>query len=189
VSPVGRPADELAQLRQGWFLFFVLGLVSLIVGCVAISSYFVAALASVIIFGVLLLIAGATEVIHALVGRNGKGFAVHLLAAALYLVAGLFIVEDPVQAAAVIALLLAANFYVAGALRVIFSLAVRFPAWPWVLLHGTVDLLLGVLILSGWPGSSLKVIGVLVGIDLVLHGWSWMILALTVRTYKDTQPA
>jgi uncharacterized membrane protein HdeD (DUF308 family) len=189
VSPAGRADDELAQLRQGWLLCFILGLVSLLVGITAISSYFIAALATMIIFGVLLLIAGATEVIHALMVRNGKGFAVHLLAAALYLVVGVFMLEDPIRAAEVIALLLAANFYVAGALRVIFSIAVRFPAWGWVLLHGTVDLLLGVMIFSGWPESSLRIIGLLVGIDLVLHGWSWMILALTVRTSREGLPA
>jgi hypothetical protein len=33
-----------------------------------------------------------------------------------------------------------------------------------------------------WPGSSLWVIGLFVGIDLLFHGWSWVILALSVRT-------
>jgi uncharacterized membrane protein HdeD (DUF308 family) len=92
--------------------------------------------------------------------------------------------EDPVRAATVITLLLAASFFVGGLLRIIFSLVVRFHAWPWVLLTGAVDLILGVLIFSGWPESSLWVIGLFVGIDLLFHGWSWMILALTVRTYS-----
>jgi uncharacterized membrane protein HdeD (DUF308 family) len=78
---------------------------------------------------------------------------------------------------------------VGGLLRVIFSLVVQFPAWPWVLLNGVVDLVLGVLILSGWPESSLWVIGLFVGIDLLFHGWSWMILALTVRTHNAAQSA
>jgi uncharacterized membrane protein HdeD (DUF308 family) len=42
-------------------------------------------LASVVVFGVLLLTAGITEGIHAVIVRNLKGFALHLLAAALYL--------------------------------------------------------------------------------------------------------
>jgi uncharacterized membrane protein HdeD (DUF308 family) len=166
-----------------WWLFLLLGLVSIVVGFLAISSYFIATMASVVVFGVLLLIAGGTEVVHAVMVRHLKGFALHLLAAALYLVTGLFMLEDPVRAAAVLTLVLAAGFFVGGLLRVVFSLVMRFPGWAWVLLHGMVDLLLGGLIWSGWPESSLWVIGVFVGIDLIFHGWAWVVLALGVRTY------
>jgi uncharacterized membrane protein HdeD (DUF308 family) len=170
-------------MRPLWWLFLVLGLVSVIVGFLAISSAFVATMASVVVFGVLLLIAGFTEVIHAVMVRNGKSFALHLLAAALYLLVGLFILEHPVRAATVLTLVLAASLLVGGLLRIIVSLVVRAPAWPWVLFNGAVDLLLGALIWSEWPESGLWVLGLFVGIDLVLHGWSWVILALSVRTY------
>jgi uncharacterized membrane protein HdeD (DUF308 family) len=46
-----------------------------------------------------------------------------------------------------------------------------------------VDLVLGIIILSGWPGSSLWVIGLFLGIDLIFHGWSWVALGLAVRAY------
>jgi uncharacterized membrane protein HdeD (DUF308 family) len=163
--------------------------VSIFVGLLAISSAFAATMASVVVFGLLLLIAGITEVIHAMMVRNGRGFALHLLAAALYLIVGLFMLEDPARAATVLTLLLAASFLAGGVLRIIFSLAMRFAAWPWVLLNGLVDLILGVVILSGWPGSGLWVIGLFVGIDLLFHGWSWVILALAARTYSAARPA
>lgn len=174
--------DERASLGRSWFLFLVLGLVSILVGFVAIGSTFVATLASVTVIGVLLMAAGIVEVIHAFMVRNFKGFALHLLGAALYLLVGLFMLEDPVRAAAVLTLLLAANFFVVGVLRILFALAVRFVGWPWVLLNGVVDLILGVLIWREWPGSALWVIGLFVGIDLIFNGWSWVILAMGVRT-------
>jgi uncharacterized membrane protein HdeD (DUF308 family) len=189
VSPAGALADEIASLRRLWWLLLVLGLVSVIVGLLAIGSTFIATLASVVYFGVLLMIAGVTEVIHAVMVRNGRGFALHLLSAALYLLVGFFILEHPVRAATVLTLLLAASFLVGGVLRIIFALAVRFPSWPWVLLNGVVDLFLGILIWNEWPESSLWVIGLFVGIDLLFHGWSWIILALNVRTYSAPQPA
>ena len=187
--PVAAPHDERMHLRRMWWLFFILGLVSIVVGFLAISSTFIATLASVIVFGVLLLIAGFAEVVHAIMVRNWRGFALHLLTAALYLLVGLFMLEDPVRAAAVLTLLLAAGFFVGGLLRIIYSLVERFPAWPWVVLHGVVDLILGGIILSGWPESGLWVIGLLLGIDLVFHGWSWVVLALTVRAYGPARSA
>ena len=175
--------DEREHLRRLWWLFLALGLVSIFVGFLAISATWVATLASVFVFGVLLLVAGVTEVIHAVMVRNLKGFALHLLAAALYLFVGLFLLEDTVRAAAVLTLILGAGFLVGGVLRILFSLVVQFAGWPWVALNGAVNLLLGWIILSGWPESKLWAIGLLVGIDLIFHGWSWVILALTLRTY------
>lgn len=181
VSPAGAIGDELAALRSSWWLLLILGLVSVVVGFLAIGATVVATLASVIYFGVLLMIAGVTEVIHAFMVRSWRGFALHLLAAALYLLVGLFLLEHPVRAAEVLTLVLAALFLVGGVLRIIFSLSHQFTGWPWVLLNGVVDLLLGGLIWSEWPGSSLWVIGLFVGIDLLLHGWSWVFFALNLK--------
>jgi uncharacterized membrane protein HdeD (DUF308 family) len=175
------PDDERASFRRLSWLFLVLGLVSILIGFLAIGAPHLATTKTVLVIGVLLVIAGVTEVIHAVMVRNLGGFAVHLLAAVLYLIVGIFVLEDPDRAADVLTLLLAASFFVGGLLRIIFSLVEHFPAWPWVLLNGLVDLLLGILIWRGWPESSLWVIGLFVGIELLFHGWSWVILGLMVR--------
>src|SRR5262249_35954147 len=159
-------------LGRHWWLYLALGVLSVVVGLLAISSNFIATLLSVKVFGWLLVIAGITEVVHAIMVCHLRSFALHLLAAALYLLTGLFMLEDPIRAAAVLTLLLAASFIVGGFLRVVFSLVVRFPAWSWVFLNGMVDLVLGFLIWNGLPESSLSVIGLFVGIDLLFHGIS-----------------
>jgi uncharacterized membrane protein HdeD (DUF308 family) len=184
VDPADPLHEERAKLRRLWWVFFGLGLVSIIVGLLAISSRYIVftTWATVVFLAVMLLIAGGAQVAHAVMVRNWRGFALHLLTAALYLIAGLFMLEDPERAAVVLTLLIAAAFLVGGVLRIIFALVERFPAWGWVVLHGAIDLLLGSLILSGWPESSLWVIGLFLGIDLIFHGWSWVILALGVRS-------
>jgi uncharacterized membrane protein HdeD (DUF308 family) len=188
--PAGPLHDERVNLRRVWWLFFALGLVSIAVGFLAISSRYIVLTtwATVVFFGALLLVAGITEVVQAVMVRNWRGFALHLLAAALYLLTGLFMLEDPERAATVLTLLIGASFLVGGVLRIVFSLVEQFHAWAWVVLHGVIDLILGGIILSGWPESSLWVIGLLLGIDLIFHGWSWVILALTVRTYAAARP-
>jgi uncharacterized membrane protein HdeD (DUF308 family) len=188
ISPTPVAPAATADLRRFSTLFLILGLVSIVIGLLALSATFIATMASVLVFGVLLLIAGVSELIHALMVRKLGGFAIHLLSAAVYLIAGVFIIEDPVRAAAVITLFLAAAFFVGGVLRIIMAVVERFHSWPWVLLHGVVDLVLGVLIWQGWPESSLVIIGLFVGIDLVLNGWSWVILALTVRSLTSPHP-
>jgi uncharacterized membrane protein HdeD (DUF308 family) len=188
-SPVSPMQDERESLGHHRWLFFAFGLISILIGLLAISSSFLVTQVSVVFFGALLLIAGITEVIHAVMVHNLKGFGLHLLTAALYLVAGLFILEDPIQAAVVLTLLIAAYFLVGGLLRILVSFVVQFYSWQWVVLNGVVDLILGVMILNRWPGSSLWVIGLFVGIDLIFQGWSWVILALGLRTYSAPKSA
>jgi uncharacterized membrane protein HdeD (DUF308 family) len=166
-----------------------LGLLLILIGGLAIGAPYVATSKTVVVIGVLLLIAGITELIHAVMVRKLRGFAIHLLAAVLYLIVGVFLLEDPDRAAGVLTLLLAASFFVGGLLRIIFALVEHFSAWQWVLLSGAVDLILGVLIWRGWPESSLWVIGLFVGIELLFHGWSWVILGLTVRTVSAAPSA
>jgi uncharacterized membrane protein HdeD (DUF308 family) len=188
-SPAGAPSDERASLRPDWWLLLALGLVSVLAGILAISSAVIATMASVLVFGWLLLIEATSEVIGGVMVRNGKGFVLHLVAAVVYLMVGLFMLGDPIRAAAVLTLLLATAFFAGGLLRIILSLVMRFPSWPWVLLNGAIDLLFGAFIWRGWPGSSLWVIGQLVGIDLLLHGWSSVVLALTVRKHNPVESA
>jgi uncharacterized membrane protein HdeD (DUF308 family) len=184
VAPFGSRHTDHAILQRAWWQLLLLGVISVVAGLLAISATVVATLASVMFFGVLLLIAGVTEVIHALLVRRASSFALHLLAAAMYLIAGVFMIEDPVRAATVLTLLMAASFLVGGVLRIVFALAVQFPSWSWVLLNGVIDVLLGIMIFNRWPEDTLWVIGLFVGIDLLLHGWTWIILGLNLRTFE-----
>jgi uncharacterized membrane protein HdeD (DUF308 family) len=46
--------------------------------------------------------------------------------------------------------------------------------WIWVLLSGAITLLLGLLILAHWPVSSLYILGLFLGIDLIMAGAAWI---------------
>jgi uncharacterized membrane protein HdeD (DUF308 family) len=176
-------------LRRLSWIFVILGLALMVVGFLAIGAPYVATFKTIIFIGVLLLIAGVVEVIHAIAVRNLKGFAMHLISAFLYLIVGVFVLEDPERTAGVLTLLLTASFWVGGGFRILFSLINRFPAWPWVLLNGVVTLLLGILIWRGWPDTKDWVIGLFVGIELLFHGWAWVILGLTVRSGRAAPSA
>jgi uncharacterized membrane protein HdeD (DUF308 family) len=103
-------------------------------------------------------------------------------------VIGLFMLEDPVRAEAVLTLLIPAGLFVGDLLRVVFALVECFPAWPLGVLPGAVDLVFGAPIFRGWPESSLWVIGLFLGIDPLFHGWSSVVLALTVPTSGAALP-
>jgi len=173
--------EEYFRLKKlgSWFLFLGCALVGL--GILAIAAAFSATLATVLVFGVLLLSGGVVQLVNAFLARTWKGFALHLLAGVLYLVVGGLMIENPVSAAAGLTLLLAAVFLIVGAVRLIYAALHPFAGRGWALFGGFISMLLGIAIWKQWPYSGEWVIGLFVGIDLVFSGWSWVMLGLLVK--------
>ncbi len=180
--------EELQGLRKNWGWFLVLGVGLIILGCVAISSSFIATLATVVVIGTFLVIGGVLEVVSGLRAGNWRGLVVHLLTGILYIVAGILMIEKPEIAAAALTLMLAAAFLFGGLLRIVISVSQRFSGWGWVLLHGVISVVLGIMIWRQWPEASYWVIGLFVGIDLLFAGWSWVMLALGIRSLPAPAP-
>src|SRR6516164_5494807 len=151
-------STEMACLRKSSFWLLVLGALLIVVGLVAISSSFIAMLATVVTLGILLMIGGAVEIVDAFLGRGWRGFWMHLLAGILYLVLGFLMVQRPLAAAAFFTLMLATAFFVGGLFRIIVSLSERFYGWGWVLLNGVISVVLGVLIWQEWHETAVWVI-------------------------------
>ncbi len=173
--------EECLRLSKCWVWFLSLGIVLMVVGVMAISSALIATLTSILVFGILLMAGGVVQIVNAFLARSWKGFFLHLLAGILHLVVGELMVEHPLLAAEGLTLLLAVSFLVGGALRLVYALFESFTGRGWVLLNGLIVLLLGISIWRQWPASSLWVIGLFIGIDLIFSGWSWVMLGLIVK--------
>lgn len=175
--------DIRLSFGQNWGFFFAWGISLFILGLIAI--YFAAAttLISVVIIGILFLIAGVVVITDTFQFWRGKwgGFSLHLLMGLLYLAAGLILILGPTLGAVSLTLFLGAFFLVIGIFRIIYSLSHRLARWGWNLFSGIISVLLGILILAEWPASSLFILGLFVGIDLLFIGWTYMMVALAAR--------
>lgn len=194
-SPVGqRPLvvatlrDEFQHLRAHWWWFLLLGILLAVCGSIALifpAVTVITSFAVVVVLGVMLMIAGVATIVAAFWAGRWSGLLVQLLIGILYLVAGLTMADAPGPSAAILTLFLASLFIVAGAFRTAAALVIRFPHWGWTLLNGVITLLLGIVIYRHFPEAALWVIGVLVGVDLVFQGWSWIMLATAIRQLPD----
>jgi len=138
-------------------------------------------LASVLLFGWLLVISGIMHSVHAFRVHPWGGFTRHLLGGVLSLVVGLLIVANPAAGALSLTLLLAEFFMVGGIFRIVAAVSFRFPGRGWAVLGGLVTLILGIMIWSEWPVSGVWVIGTFVGIDLIFDGWSLVMTGMAAR--------
>ena len=173
---------EALRAKSGWIV--ALGAVYVLAGIIALGSVVLATVATVFIVGVMLVIAGVTQVINAFQIRNWGKFLIWLLVGFLYIAAGFVSFENPLLAAALFTFLLGISLAASGIMRIILAFNMRegMP-WMWVALSGTVTLLLGVIILVHWPVSGFYILGLLLGIDLIFAGVGWIGIGFGLRRH------
>lgn len=175
---------ELEHLRSQWIWFLVLGLLltaagtaAVVVPPITVGTTF----AATIFLGVLLMVGGVAMIVSSFWIGRWSGFLVQLLVGLLYLACGFLITEDPAVSSFAITVFIAVSFVVMGIFRTIAALTLRFPQWGWALLNGVVTLLAGVVIYKQLPNDALWVIGLLVGLEMLFNGWTWIMLAIAIR--------
>lgn len=176
--------QNLLGLSKNWGWILLWGIVLIVLGCVAISAATFTTIFSVIFLGVLIFIGGVVMLIDSFKSWWGRwgGFLLHLIISLLYLAVGAMLVQNPISGSISLTLLLGVFYLVIGVFRIIYSLSFLLPQWGLNLLSGIISLILGILILASWPASSLFIIGLFVGIDLLVSGFTYVIVALTVRS-------
>ena len=167
---------ELARLSKEWLWFLLLGVLLVIGGVVAISYPFVTSVGLVIVLGAILIISGVVTIIGSFWAGKWSAFLLQLLVGILYVMAGFAIRHSALESTALLTLLIAAFFIVVGVFRIVVSLVERFPQWGWALLNGVITLLAGMIIYDAYPSSAMWVIGLLVGLEMIFNGWTWIML-------------
>lgn len=174
------PAPEELRGRWGWFA--ALGVIMIIAGFIALMSVLMATVVSVLIVGVMMIASGIVEMIHGFQMKRWSRFFMWVLIGALYIVAGLMIIWNPLLAAGVLTLLVGVALVFAGIARIFLAMQMRSGApWGWVLVSGIITVILGAVIILHWPVSSLYVLGIFLGVDLMIAGSSWLGAALAFR--------
>jgi uncharacterized membrane protein HdeD (DUF308 family) len=169
----------LKEFRNNWRWFLTLGILMIILGVLALGSSVTATSFSLIFIGWLLIFAAIlVGLLYVAIGfkvQMGRAFP------ASSLVVGFMLVANPGASPLTVTLLVTIFFLMSGAFRIIASISMRFPQWGWVLLNGIVTLVLGILVWRRWPASGYRIIGLFIGVDFILSGWSWVTLSLAER--------
>ena len=144
---------------------------------------------SVVMLGWLLIIGGISSIIHAFVERKWGGFIIDLLTGLLYAIVGFMMVANPGESAVTLTLIISMFLMIGGVSRIVEALVGALPHRGWVLLNGVITLALGIMIWRQWPFSGLWVIGLFVGIEMLLYGWSLVMLAIVAKKMPASEAA
>jgi len=181
-----RIAETKALISEKWGWFLALGIGLIIAGIAAIAFPFLSTIAAKVMLGWLFLIGGVLMIVHAFQAPGWSGFLWELLIGVLYVVVGGYLAFFPLTGLLTLAIVLAALFIAEGIFEIVMAYRVSpHEGWVWLLLSGIAAIAVGVLIALGLPGSATWALGLLVGINLLFSGWSYVFLALAGRREHD----
>jgi uncharacterized membrane protein HdeD (DUF308 family) len=164
---------------RAWVIFA--GITLLVLGTAAIIYNSTATIASVIVFGWMLMFAGFMQIAHAFQVRNWSGFFLYLLDGIIRATVGTLLVVYPGAGAEALTMVLAFYFIAGGLFKTFGSIVLQFPSWGWSVASSLVSVALGVMLAMQWPQSSTWFIGFAVGLDLIVYGWALLMFAAAIQ--------
>jgi uncharacterized membrane protein HdeD (DUF308 family) len=168
-----------AGLQRTWKTLMAVGFVAIIIGCIAILVPAVAAVATAIFIGWILIIAGAFLVAGAFMAQTVGSVVLRLVWALLTVIVGIYLIVEPDNGTLTLTLILGLYFLFMGITRIAVAFAARGQQGAGLVgLSGVAGLLIGILVLVEFPSSADWAIGLLVGIDLIFAGWTLVSVAL-----------
>lgn len=173
-----------------WFWFILIGIICTVLGILGLGMTVTLTFISIEVYGFLLIMGGASHIVGGLFARPWSNAMLHGLSGMLYLLAGVFVVTEPLLVAGILTLLLSIALIVGGALRIVLAFQHRrVLTWLGLALGGLVTMLVGIYIFRRWPWDSVWVIGLFLAIDLFVQGLSWIALGLNLRVVDQSRKA
>lgn len=171
---------EMIQKHRGFFIFEAIAFI--ILGILAVALPGVMTLGVELFIGWLFVLGGLVQGYRTLKSREAPGFWPSLISSILSIVIGVLLLAYPLTGVLTLTILLTVFFALEGIFKTILAFQIR-PAqgWGWLLLSGLLALAMAIIIWSGWPGTAVWAIGLIVGINMLFFGSALLTMALSSR--------
>jgi uncharacterized membrane protein HdeD (DUF308 family) len=184
IETIGSTISKASTWLMVW------GSVVFVCGILAIVLPLTFSFAIAVVIGFLVLVAGIAHFIFAFQTRGLGGFLGHMLLCAIYEIAAVCLLANPLLSVISLSLVVAVFLILEGILELaLYFLMRRFRHSIWVLIDGIGTLILGIFLVRQWPPATPEIIGILIGISLMLSAVSRIILSLAVRTLRPAYSA
>ena len=181
------PRSELAEalragLQRSSRVLKIAGIALIVLGSIAIIVPEIATLFVATFIGWLFIVSAVAHFYLAFQVHGGWRIAGAMLAGAVSLFAGAWLLVNPELGAAALTLLMAAYFIATGVVKAVAAFQLRHVrGWVWTFVSALASVFLGFIVFSGWPGTATWAVGLLVGIDLLFYGWALLALRNAVN--------
>lgn len=151
-------------------------------GISAIAEPAFAGVTPVILIGWLLTLGGVAHLSVTLSGKGASRIISPMILGSIYVISGLYFLTYPLFGLGRLTQLLSVIFLAEGMLDFIAYFSTRVESGSvWLLVNGLITLLIGGLISTPWNSSSVGAIRTLLGVNLLMTGFSRLMLGRAVR--------
>ncbi|MEJ1970382.1 MAG: DUF308 domain-containing protein [Rhizomicrobium sp.] len=155
-----------------------LGIALTVLGVAALVFPIVSTLVAALLVGWTLLFAGAFTFAGSFSIHGTGPFFGALLTGLISLAAGAFLLFNPLGGAVALTLILGVIFMLQGAFEIFFAFELRPHAgWQGMLLSGLASVVMAILIAAGWPGVSVFLLGILLGVNFITTGLGYIFVS------------
>jgi uncharacterized membrane protein HdeD (DUF308 family) len=170
----------IVRKSLGWSI--ALSVLMIVAGILAIILPPVAGIVATVFFGWLFIFSGVAHLVFAWHTRGTGSLLWELLVGIVYIVAGTYLLLNPVTGMVSLTLGLAIYLFAEGLLEFVLGFRLRpLPGSGWLFVDGVITLILGALILRTWPLDSAWVLGTLLGISMLFSGVARLMISLAAR--------
>jgi len=161
---------------------FIFGIALIVLGALAIVMPQITTLAVELMIAWLFLLSGLVHGWSTFSMRGAWNIAGSAIVAILSLVVGGLLLFNPFEGILTLTMLMVAFFLAAGVVKIYYSSRNRHVrGWGWGVASGIASVAVGVLILLGWPSTAAWALGLLLGVDLFISGWSLVAIYPALR--------
>src|SRR5258708_6982771 len=134
--------EEANMTRRLSATSMTIGVLLVVLGLYAFYYFIAATVAAVFILAGILIAGGVFHAVNAFSAGKWTTALLDVLAAVLYVFAGIVALRQPVITASMVTLVLSAMFVIQGIIRVVAALALRPRQWGWSMVNGVITVLL-----------------------------------------------
>jgi uncharacterized membrane protein HdeD (DUF308 family) len=159
-----------------WWVFLALGAVSAVLGAILMLDLFAAVTTLALLAAFGLIVTGIGELMTAGRYRSTLG----IVAGAVLVVGGVLAAAWPDITLWVLAVVTGIGLLISGVARIMGALSLRVEGWGWLLFAGVLSVIVGLVALA-WPGATVLVLGLLLGLRMLFFGISEIMFGLALH--------
>jgi uncharacterized membrane protein HdeD (DUF308 family) len=157
------------------------GIIMLVLGVLAVAFPFVTTVAFKTVIGWLFLIGAFGHFYAAWNADTPTRRSLDIIQGVVFALIGGWLAFMPEGGLITLTVLLAIAFLLHGLFETMMALWLKqFPGWKWMLVSGGISVLAGILIFAELPSSATWAIGLLIGVNLLSSGFSYLMVSMAM---------
>ena len=173
------------DLKKQKIFYLILGVLFALAGVICVVSPIISSVIITVFMAWLFILGGIFLIITTLYFKNIQSIWSILLGVLLglsYIFLGYVFIKDPAIAIASMAFFIGAFFLAAGIIRIMIAVSNKgYPNIGLFLFTGIIELVLALILISGWPNNSIALISTFLGIQFIFNSVDYFSISSYIK--------